>query len=174
MAIEIIPKSKIKIPKWIIVLGILDIILLIFFLASYLYLATSVKKMSQEIQEKNSAAGPLGEAIREKEEELRPVRQKIDDFGELLSKHKKPVNIFELLEKICLPTVWFSNFNFSSETEETTIFGQTDSFKTLEHQILVLKQEPLIKNITLSEISMSEEGMVDFTFLLTFDPQVFK
>jgi len=43
----------------------------------------------------------------------------------------------------------------------------------LEQQILVLKQDPLVKSLNISGVSISEEGKVDFTFLLTFAPQIF-
>jgi len=116
----------------------------------------------------------FGRAIKKKEEELSPVGKKIDDFGELLQKHKTPLNIFNFLEKICLPTVWFSDFNLTSENGEVTVSGYTDSFVTLEQQILVLKQDLLVKNLNISGVSIGEEGKVNFTFLLTFAPQIFR
>lgn len=182
MAIEITPKAKIKAPLWLIILGVFTIILVIAFLASYFYLEISIKKMSQDIQEKEPIITPLKEAIKKKEEELSPIGKKIDDFGGLLSGHKKLVKIkeedpdalFDVLEKICLPTVWFSDFNFTSENGEIIVSGQTDSFVTLEQQILVLKQEPLIKNLNISEVSISEEGEINFTFLIAFKPEIFK
>jgi len=173
MAIEIAPRGKIKLPFWLIVLGVFAIILLIGFLGSYFYLEISIKKMSQEIQEKGTTLTPLIEAIEKKEEELNPIEKKIDDFGELLQKHKIPLNIFNFLEKICLPAVWFSDFNFTSEEREVIVSGHTDTFVILEQQILVLKQDPLVKSLNISGVSISEEGKVDFTFLLTFAPQIF-
>ncbi len=174
MAIEITPRGKVKLPLWMIILGIFTIILLIGFLGSYFYLEISIKKMSQEIQEKEPILTPLEEAIKKKEEELSPVGKKIDDFGGLLQKHKTPLDIFNFLEKICLPTAWFSDFNFTSENGEVTVSGHTDNFVTLEQQILVLKQDPLVKNLNISGVSVSEEGKINFTFLLTFVPQIFR
>jgi len=156
MAIEIIPRGEIKLPFWLIVLGVFAIILLIGFLGSYLYLEISIKKMSQEIQEKELILTPLIEAIEKKEEELNPIEKKIDDFGELLQKHKIPLNIFNFLEKICLPS------------------GHTNTFVTLEQQILVLKQDPFVKSLNISGVSINEKGEIDFTFLLVFASQIFK
>jgi len=174
MAIEITPKQELKVPIiQIIFLGICAVLLIAFF-ASYFYFDRSIKQISQKIQEKNLAAVPLDNAIKEKENELLPAKQKIDDFGKLLSEHKKPLNIFAFLERICLPNVWFSNFNFSFGEGGLTVSGETDSFITLEQQILIFKKEPLVKNVTLSGISIGEEGGADFSFLITFDPQIFK
>ncbi len=174
MAIEITPKRKIKIPLWAIIIGVLCVILILAFSASYFYLYRSAKQMSREIEEKNLVTLPLEEAIRKKEGEVFPIKQKIDDFNELLLGHKKPLKIFEFLERICLPNVWFSTFNFTFEKGELTIFGQADSFVTIEQQVLILKQEPLVKDLNLSGLSMSEEGGINFTLLLTFDSQIFK
>ncbi len=174
MAIEITPKQKIKIPIWVIIIGILCVILVLAFLASYFYLYRSVKRMSQEIEEKNLVTLPLEKAIGKKEGEIFPISQKIDDFNELLSGHKKPLKIFEFLERTSLPNVLFSTFDFTFEKGELTISGQTDNFVTIEQQVLILKQEPLVKNLNLSGLSMSEEGGINFTLSLTFDSQIFK
>lgn len=174
MAIEITPKQKIKVPIWVIIIGVLCVILVLAFLASYFYLYRSIKQMSQEIEEKNLTSFPLEKAIKEKEQKIFPIKQKIDDFNELLSEHKKPLKVFEFLERICLPNVWFSTFDFTFEKGELTISGETDSFITIEQQILILKQEPLVKNLNLSGLSIGEEGEVSFVLLLVFDPRIFK
>jgi hypothetical protein len=172
MAIEIIPRGKIKLPPWVIVLGGLTVILLIVFLGSYLCLEISVRKLSREIQEKEPILTPLGEAIKAEEEKLGPISEKLNDFSGLLQRHKSSLNIFSFLEQICLPTVWFSGFNFTSENTNVIVSGQTNSFVTLEQQILVLKQDPLVENLSIAGVSVSEKGEVNFTFLLTFSPKI--
>lgn len=173
MAIEITSRARIRLPFWVIILGALTIILIIAFLVSYFYLVVSIKKISQEIQEKEPILSPLEENIRSKEGELAPLAKKIDNFAELLQKHEKPLNIFNFLEEVSLPAVWFSDFAFSSENGEVIVSGEADSFITLEQQILILKQEPFVKNLSVSEVSMGEGGEVIFTFLIAFNPQVF-
>lgn len=174
MAIEITSKQKIKIPLLVIITGVFCVVLILVFLAGYFYLYRSVKQMSQEINEKNLITLPLERSIREKEKEISPVKQKIDDFNEILLGHKKPLKVFEFLERICLPNVWFSSFDFTFKEGELTVSGQTDSFITIEQQVLILKQEPLVKNLNLSGLSIGEEGEVNFTLLLTFDSQIFE
>ena len=174
MAIEITPKQKIKVPIWVIVIGVPCVILVLVFLAGYFYLYRSVGQMSKEIEEKNLTSFPLGKAIKEKEQEIFPIRQKIDDFNELLSGHKKPLKVFEFLERTCLPNVLFSTFDFTFEKGELSVSGETDSFITIEQQVLILRQEPLVKNLNLSGLSIGEEGGISFTLLFTFDPRIFK
>jgi len=78
----------------------------------------------------------------------------------------------DFLEKICLKNVWFSNFNLNNK--EISVFGNADNFVTLEQQIILLKKQPAVNNITLSGAKISKEGGVDFSFLINFNRQVFK
>ncbi|GAI55538.1 unnamed protein product, partial [marine sediment metagenome] len=157
MAIEISPKTRIKAPIWTIIVGAVLLILLIGFTVAYFYFVFYINKISQELEEKNITTVPLEKAITEKEAELEPISQKIDDFDRLFVQHKKTINTFTFLERICLPTVWFSSFGFDSDTGKINVSGQADSFAILEQQILVLEQELMVKNLDVSEVSMDEE-----------------
>ncbi len=168
MAIEINPRIKIKAPVWTIVVGLVLLILFISLTAVYFYLAFSLKKMSKELGERNIAVVPLEEAIMEKEEELKPINQKIDDFNKLLAGHKKTLDMFTFLERICLPFVWFSNFSFSSETRKVNLSAQADNFVTLEQQINILKQEPVLRSLNITEVSLDDEGNIIFNLSLIF------
>jgi len=168
MAIEISPRIKIKVPVWTIVMTVVLLILLIGLFAAYFYLAFSLKKMSKELEERNIAVVPLEKAITEKEEELKPINQKIDDFNKLLVGHKKTLDIFTFLERVCLPFVWFSSFDFDSNAGKVNISGQVDSFATLEQQINILKQESALISSNITEISINEEGDINFTLSLIF------
>ena len=168
MAIEISPRIKIKVPVWTIVTAAVLLILLISLTAAYFYLVFSVKKISQELEERNVVVIPLEKAITEKVAELEPISQKIDDFNELLVAHKKTLDIFTFLERISLPTIWFSSFDFDSEIGEVNIYGQVDSFITLEQQINILRQESALRRSDLTEILIDEEGNINFTLLLIF------
>ncbi len=174
MAIEITPARKMKVSLWVVILGVFSVFLVAVFLGGYLYLEKLIRQMSQELQERNLSVVPLDENIKGKEGELFPVKQKIDDFGELLSSHKKPLKVFGFLEKICLPGIWFSSFDFNLEKGELTLSAQGDSFVTVEQQVLILKQEPLVKEVSLSGLSMREEGGVDFNLLLIFESRIFE
>ena len=168
MAIEISPRIKIKVPVWIIIMAAVLLILLISLTAVYFYLGFSLKKMSEELEERNIAVIPLEKGITEKEEELKPINQKIDDFNELLARHKKTLDIFTFLERVSLPTVWFFDFDLDSNIGKVSIFGQVDSFATLEQQINILKQESALISSNITEILIDEEGIINFTLSLIF------
>jgi hypothetical protein len=168
MAIEISPRIKIKVPVWTIIVTVVLLILLISLTVVYFYIAFSLKKMSKELEERNITVVPLEEAITEKEEELQPINQEIDDFNELLAAHKKTLDIFTFLERTCLPFVWFSDFDLNSNAGKVSISGQVDSFATLEQQINVLRQESALISSNITEILIDEEGIINFTLSLIF------
>jgi len=166
MAIEISSRTKIKLPGWTIIIGIVLLILLIGLIAVYFYFAFSLKKMSEQLEERNIVDVPLEKAITEKESELEPVNQKIDNFNKLLAEHKKTLDIFIFLEKICLPAVWFSDFSF--ENGEVNLSAEADDFATLEQQIDILEKEPVLISSNITEVSISEEGKIIFNLFLIF------
>ena len=166
MAIEISPRTKIKLPGWTIIIGIVLLILLIGLTAVYFYFAFSLKEMSGQLEEKDIVDAPLEKAVTEKEAELEPISREIDDFNILLAGHKKILDIFIFLEKICLPSVWFSDFRL--EDKEVNLFVQADNFATLEQQISILEQELALRSSNITEVSVSEEGNITFNLSLIF------
>lgn len=173
MAIEITPKKKIKIPIWSTILFGIAGVLLIISIVSYFYFEKSSKEMTKAL-EKTPQEAFLEEEIEKKEKELGLYREKINTFGILLSRHQNTKNIFDFLEKTCLPNVWFSESEFDYLEGVVIVSGHTDNFVTLGQQILILKAEPLLKNVDLSEIFLAEEGGVDFSLQLNFNPQIFE
>jgi hypothetical protein len=173
MAIEISKKRKIKTPVWAIIFGIFSLILILILAGSYVYLNSAAKKITREVQEKEKslAATSSEKAL---ENNLNLIENRIKLFASLLSKHRKPGNIFTFIESVCLPNVQFSDFSFGIGQEAISLSGKTDSFLTLEQQLNVLKQEPLVKKIDLSNMSTDDKGIVSFALLLVLDPKIFK
>jgi len=175
MAIEITSKSSInRTPPWIIVGIVLCIILVIIVGAFYLFFTLTIDKMNKEIEEKDKASAILTENILKKEVEILPLKTKISDFGVLINKHETPYNVFGIIEKNCLPEVWFFKFSSDIEKQEVSLLGKTESFELLEQQLNVLKKEPLLKKVTLTSLSVGEEGEVEFALSLIFNSEVFK
>jgi len=173
MAIEITPKPKFRIPKWVSVVLAVFIILLLFFVVSYFYLHNSLGKISQKIEEKDKALLKTP-AEKELEKEVLLKEQRVNNWAQLILSHRKPGNIFNLLEKTTHPSVVFSEFEFDSAKNLVEIKGSAEDFTALGQQILILKGEKDIKKITLSEVSIAKGGGIDFSLQLTFDSQFFK
>lgn len=173
MAIEIISKSKLKAPSLSLLLIIVCVIIVAVFVSVYFFFTINLRRMGEEIQKKEQATIALTRAIMQKEAEIIPLKNKISDYGLLLNMHKSPLDIFKILEDHSLPKVWFSNFSFDIKEKQVVLLGHTDSFEILEQQVSILKEESLITEIALSNVSMAEEGGIDFILELSFSPEVF-
>ncbi|KPJ73638.1 hypothetical protein AMJ48_00160 [Parcubacteria bacterium DG_74_1] len=183
MAVEIIPKPAEKTPFLANILLFVSIVLLLATVLSYFFLSTSVKETNQTIQRLKE------DAVKEKTpqnlaliEEMLGQQKKIEDFSFLLDAHEAGSNIFDYLESISHPKVWFSGFSFSSNEKGATVVigGQTDSFKSLGQQLLIFKEEKLIRDVTLSGVSFvrgkeiaTQEVPIRFTFSLLLSPEIF-
>ncbi len=173
MAIEITPRPKIKASLWAIILWSFCLVLLIVFIASYVYFEKESEKMVEDLKITASEKA-LAQEIEKKSQELLLYQKKINDFGTLVSEHRKTENIFEFLERTTLPNVWFSDFNFDSSKNTVELSGQAESFVALGQQLRVLKKEKFLKNINLSKVSIGKEGEIDFSLHLTFGNQLYK
>lgn len=174
MAIEITTKTTIKKTSLLLVAGaVICAILAVVVGGGYLYLTFSSKRIDRKIEEKEMSSASLTKIIFEKEAEIIPIKNKISDFGMLISKHKSPFGIFEIIENNTLPTVWFSNLDFNSEEMSVSLSGNTDSFETLEQQMAVFEKEPLFQDMRLSSVTVSEESGVDFAIQFIFQSIVF-
>ena len=175
MVIEVTPKQKFEFSPVVIIGVVICLVLAGLLVAAYFYFDLNIKERDKEIQKKQEEIAPLEQKIKEKEEELNPIKEKIDDFGTLISKHQTPLDVFSFLERNCLPNVWFSEFNFDSEKKGIDLLGHTDDFTSLEQQVAIFKQDPLLKSLSLSDVAINnEEGGVDFKINLIFASKIFK
>ncbi len=173
MAIEITPRRKIKSSAWSIVFTVFSLVLIAVLTISYFYLNSSIKKIKQEIQQKEKALTPTP-SEKTLDRNLLLFENQINVFKGLILKHRNLVNVFSFLENVCLPNVQFYDFGFDSSQNAVSLSGKTDNFVSLEKQILVLKNESLVKSVKISDLSEEKEGgVVDFGLILTFNPKIF-
>lgn len=175
MAIEIIPKPKVKIPLWVTILLVADIIVLLALGGTYFYFYQSSEKTETQIKEVEEKLVKTPEE-RSREDNLAKTSQRISSFEEVLKGHKKTSQLFSFLEGISHPNVWFTEFDFQSEKNLISLKGRASSFSVVGEQVAVLKNNDLVKEIKLEQLSMGEEGEggaeVDFALRLTFKPEV--
>jgi len=172
MAIEVAPKAKIQAPFWSIAVLVIAVILGLILAGSYFYFQAKQADLEEELKFTASEKA-LRSEIAEKESDLALYSDKIGTFKVLLDKHMKVGNVFGLVQDICLPTVWFSTFDFQAKQNQIKVSGEADGFITIGQQVLLLKENDFFKKVSLSELSMGEEGGVSFSLLLTVDPQVY-
>lgn len=173
--VEIIPRPLAKSPRWINTLFYFSLVVFMAIIAGYFILVNSLERS----QEKSSN---LDKQIKEEEtpenialeKEVMQLDKKIKDFSLLINQHVISSNFFTSLEKLTYPKIWFSQVNLSSKEGKVLLTGHADSFLTLGYQLQVLFAEPLIKEVSLSQISIAKTGEVDFALSITVDPQMLK
>jgi len=173
MAIEIIPKKAERIPSWQNILLYISIIVFVFAVAVFFILNYYVKKGESALSEAEDklikAKGPQVEL----EKEILNFQKKINDFGTLVSQHKRSSNFFEFLETLCHPDVFFHSIDLIVRTNKVSLLGKTKNFETLEQQILIFKNEVKIKNVELMSLGRGEEGGIEFKLEASLDPLIF-
>jgi len=172
---EIIPKPPRKIPPWqsILFYSSLAVILIVF--ASYFILDHFVSNFSQELEQlKETLAREKTEEETSLEREIFSYQKKIDAFAGLIKNHLFTSKSLTFLEKTCHPKIQFSQFSLSSSDRSISLSGEAEDFNALGQQLLILKDEPGVENLNLSNISIGRQGEIEFTLKLSFDSQFFQ
>lgn len=175
MAIEIIPKPVEKIPFWQNFLFYFSVILLIISISSYFgfgYLLDKNKVIFEGLEETlKREKTPEESAL---EDKVLGYQKKINTFSQLISEHFYGSEVFSLIEKLCHPQVWFSQFGFNFPEYSLMLSGNSDSFSVVGQQLLLFEKESLIKEVNLSQLNLGKEGKIDFIINLSLDPTIFK
>lgn len=172
MAIEITQKRKGYEKNKSIVL-ILSFFLLILFFGAYGYLFVSSKRVEKEISERNFEIEVILSGRREVENEVLRQKKNITDFKRVFEDHKNVVRIFSVVENLSHPYVWFPSFNFEVETGNVSLSGLARDFTSLGQQIMILKNIPGLRGVSVSGIQAVDNG-VSFSLSFSIDPQTLK
>lgn len=169
MAIEIIPKPKIKEISWLKITLYTLVALFLAFLLSYLFLIFYQGKLQEQFSDLQTKLSRTP-AETELERNILAAKRRIEDFNLLAASHRLPSQIFAALEQSTHPEVWFPDFKLNLEQEEIRLEGVARNFEVLGQQLLIFEKQSFIKNAVLSEVAVSREGEVDFEVQLIFDP----
>ena len=175
MATEIIPRKVAPVPLWQNILFYVLMALLLGAILSYFILGHLERKSLSTIQnleeaitaEKTPQKIALGQ-------EILTYQKKIDSFVLLLDYHLRSSKFFDFLQKTAHPRIWFSQVSLNPRQALAVVSGQAETFTTLGQQLLIFEKEPLVKNVTLSKISLGKKGEIEFTLNLSFGPEFFK
>ncbi len=173
--VEIIPKAIPKIPVFLNVLFYISIVALVFSLIAFFVLNNSIESSKAKFTELNSSlTATVGDAERiSLEEQVFKYQDKINMFSIVFAGHKTASSIFSLIQKNTHLNVWFRSFTLDVLNNSLTLTGQAKDFKSLGQQMLVLKQEEDFREVELSNLSISNEGKVDFNLLISVNPAIF-
>jgi len=178
VAIEIIPKPKTEAgikTSLFKVLYYLTILLFLLIVAGYfglIFLSKSSRERLQRIEEMIAQKEtPETAAL---EEEILKAKEKTEIFAVLLNSHRRTSNLFNFLKENCHREVFFSKVDFDIEGSRITLWGIAKSFQALGEQILIFKEQNLIRKVELANISLQKEGGVGFKLILIFDASILK
>jgi len=173
----IIPKPAPKVPLWQQIAFYSAIILLIAVIGSYFGLEYLEKKASEKIENLEvQIANVKTEEEMALRRELFRKEQNINDFIVILNKHEAHSALFLFLERICHPKVQFLGVGFSTEKTgpRVEIPANAESYEVVHQQLMILKDESLIKGFQLGGINIGKDGKIGFNLLLSLDPEIFK
>lgn len=173
--VEIIPKKVFTLPRWFSFLFYFSLALLFFSIIYIVLNHFNIKKSQEALADLEQAL--IEEETSEKialEKEMLNYERKIKNFSQLINQHLKTSKIFEFLQENCHPKVYFNSFSLDSRQRIAIVSGETDSFESLGQQYLILKANPDVKGVTLSNISIAKMGKINFNLSISLDSKLLK
>jgi hypothetical protein len=172
---EIIPKKVIQIPRWLNYLFYISLIVLFLVIIGVFVVNNYISNSQVKLKELESLLVQIRtpENI-SLESEVRNYERKIKDFAPLLEAHLETSNVFKFLQEDCHPKAWFQQFSLDSKQNKVNVSGKTQSFETLGQQILIFKNDELVQDVKLEQVSLGKEGKIDFNLSISLNPQIFK
>ncbi|PIP22623.1 MAG: hypothetical protein COZ91_03120 [Candidatus Nealsonbacteria bacterium CG_4_8_14_3_um_filter_39_7] len=169
--VEIIPKPAEKPPVWESALLYSSIVVLLTVIVGYLVLDFYfIKKASATLDGfKNSLIAQKTDSEIALEEKALDYKKKIEGFSQLMGSHVFASRFFPFLEKNTHPQVLFSDLELDMETGSVNLSGETESFLSLEQQVKILENNPQIKSLNLSGVSIGDKGKIKFAIDFSFD-----
>ncbi len=104
------------------------------------------------------------------EEKIYKTQERLESLAKIVPIHTYWTKIFEKLEDLAVPTVWFSDFQAQS-LGKISLDGFAANHSSLARQFVSFEEDSDITKVLLSEMSRAESGEVGFTFNLTFNPE---
>lgn len=172
MAIEIDarPKDNFLVPSAI--FFAVCMVLFIGGILAYFYFSNASQKTVEAIAQRDLELikTPEEKAL---ESKLSIYQAKIDEYALLLRSHRKTVNVFDVIQQNTHPKVQIESFGFDEKTGTTSLQGISDTFTDFGQQIIIWKKIPSLKEIKVSDFSISDEGVI-FNLQLIFGDQIYK
>lgn len=173
---NIIPKPKKTIPRWVNLSIGLSLALLLAtcgLFIFYYYQALSWKSKA-EIRENDYLAlldSPDNKAL---EERVSEISKKLEKFSKVFASRRVSFIFFDFIRNFCHPRVSFSDLSLSIETGSVSLSGQTDTYQSLNEQMIILKDTKDVSKLVVSDISLSKEGSISFKMSFVLNPDFFK
>ena len=108
------------------------------------------------------------------ESTIKAYKREVDEFAPYLSSHILITNFFDFLEENTHPRIYFDQMSLKASSASVSLSGRADSFLSLGQQLMIFDDNSIVKSVSLSNISLSEEGSIVFSVGLFLDSSLFK
>ena len=109
----------------------------------------------------------------ELESQILGTKTKLEDFAVLATRQNNPSTFFSFIEENTHPDIIFSQLALNPQDRKAVINGETRSFRNLEEQIKLLREQEESGEVELTSISLGEAGQVRFTLSVLFEHSFF-
>ncbi len=173
--VEIIPRREERTPPIVNVLFIASLVLAAAAAGGFFILKNlqAQRRASIQTMEQRLLAEPSPDQ-KQLEEEVLGFKQKLDDFKVLADGRRTPIPLFSLLETSVHPAATFTGLIVNLEKNSVLLTGETDTFRHLDEQILLLRKKNEVQDLQLEKIQLGEQGRVEFSVSLSFLPDFTK
>ncbi len=175
MSIDLYSKQE-ETPTWKKILFVFSIVLVFVVIIIFTYnqfakIPANAKNIS-DINIKLSEQG-TAEQLSEKELVL-GAESKINQFKQLYSAKPNFNAYFDKFETWVYPRVSFLSSSIDVSNAEITLEGQTDVLQSVMQQMVLLDAQKDILSYTVSNIQITDSGLVTFDLSLKVSPDLFK
>ncbi len=108
------------------------------------------------------------------EEDFKKIKKGISNFSELLNNRIYSTKIFEMLEDLTLPNIYFLNFGADLNEGKISLDAQAQNYTVLAKQILVFEQDKRINSVEVSSAGIGQNGQVSSNIIINFNPSLLK
>lgn len=173
--VNLIPKPAKKITKNQKILLYFLVFLVISLTVAYVLLISMKKEANARITElENQIEAQKTEDFAEIEETVKEYKSRVDEFTPFLEGHNILTKFFEFIEDNTHPRVYFSQLSLTANSSSVNLAGEADSFLSLGQQLIIFNKNDLVDGVSLSNISLSDQGGVLFSLRLILDNSLFR
>ena len=131
------------------------------------YLESQITAKDQEIKDLAANISPESQNV------FVDFYSRLSNYKNIFEKHIYNVKIFPTLEKITLPSVYYTNVDLNVASRTMVLSGSASDFESFIRQLYLYDREPMVEVYILNQSRMVE-GLVNFRVTLILSPKLFE
>ncbi|MFH0969191.1 MAG: hypothetical protein V1804_01655 [Patescibacteria group bacterium] len=102
------------------------------------------------------------------------LEEKISELSSLLEEHVYWSELFPVIERSTIPTVWYGGLSVVSDKNSIDLEGKAKNLDGAARQIVSLNEEKSFSSVSLKDIGSDSEGTVKLSVSLQFDENLIR